>query len=138
MNKIVKLYLIGRKLYLKKIQVLPKIIRRIMRILYSCEIPFSAVIDESVVFAHNGLGVTINASTEIGERTVIYQNVTIGNRRGSSGPKIGKNVLIGANAVIIGNITVGDNAKIGAGALVVHDIPSGATVISEPSRIIEK
>ena len=138
MDKIVKLHLWGKKLSQKKIPLLPKLIKRMMRVLYSCEVPYTCRIDESVVFAHNGLGVTINASSVIGAGTVIYQNVTIGNRKGSKGPKIGKNVLIGANAVIIGDITIGDNCKIGAGALVVKDVPEGATVVSTPASVIVK
>ena len=97
--------------------------------MYSCEIPFTCKIDKSVIFEHNALGVVINEKAEIGENCDIYQNVTIGNRKGSGAPKIGKNVLIGAGAIIIGDIVIGDNAKIGAGAIVVKSIPENSTVV---------
>ena len=73
----------------------------------------------------------------IGEDCRIYQNVTIGevNRKA---PIIGRNCLIGAGAIILGDIKIGENVKIGAGAVVSTDIPDNCTVVSQPIRIIER
>lgn len=97
--------------------------------------------EKNVQFMHP-VGVVINKQSEIGENTLILQNVTIGKGKfnsetGRSSPKIGKNVKIYANAVIIGGITVGDDAVIGAGSVVLHDVPAGATVAGNPARIIK-
>lgn len=137
MNKIIKLYKRSRKFYLKKILFLAVIIKKYIRFVYSCEIPFTADISDTVVFAHNGLGVVINSSTKIGDNTIIYQNVTLGNRNSSKGPIIGNNCLIGANALILGDIIIGDNVKIGAGAIVVKNVPSNSTIISDAAKIIK-
>lgn len=72
----------------------------------------------------------------IGENTAIYQNVTIGGRGRSGCPVIGKNVFIGAGAVIMGGITIGDNARIGANAVVIHDVPDNSTAVGVPARNI--
>lgn len=86
---------------------------------------------------HGLHGIFISRYAEIGENCCIYQNVTIGevNRKA---PIIGNNCLIGAGAVIIGNIKIGNDVKIGAGAVVSTDVPDGCTVVSQPMRIIER
>lgn len=86
---------------------------------------------------HGLHGIYISRYARIGENCWIYQNVTVGevNRRA---PRVGDNCLIGAGAVLVGDITIGDGAKIGAGAVVCTDVPAGATVVSQPSRILEK
>ena len=76
---------------------------------------------------------------KIGNYLDIRQFVTIGvksNNKAKDCPKIGNNVFIGANAVIIGNITIGDNAIIGAGAVVVKDVPANAICVGNPCRIV--
>ena len=67
----------------------------------------------------------------------ISRNVTIGEIRGKA-PQIGRNCLIGAGAVVVGDIRIGDGAKIGAGAVVCTDVPEGCTVVAPPSRIIRR
>jgi len=128
---------IARWLYLKNIAVLPSIFNRLTRLLYSCEIPYTAEIDNSVVFAHKGLGVVIGHDTKIGENTKILQNVTIGGKSGvRANPIIGKNVLIGAGACILGDIKIGDGAQIGANAVVVKDVEPNSTVVGIPAKRI--
>ena len=68
-------------------------------------------------------------------RCKIYQNVTIGS---GLGPKIGDDVIIGANAVVLGNIIVGNGAKIGAGAVVVKDVTPGVAIVGVPGKEIKK
>lgn len=86
---------------------------------------------------HGLHGVFISRYARIGENCRIYQNVTIGevNRQA---PVIGDNCLIGAGAVIIGNIKIGNNVKIGAGAVVEKDVPDDCTVVSRSARLIER
>lgn len=131
-------YNISRWLYLKRVPILPKVFSRLTRIVYSCEIPYTAEIHPSVIFSHKGLGVVIGHDTIIGENTKILQNVTIGGRNGiRANPKIGSNVLIGANASVLGDVNVHNNSKIGANAVVIKDVPENSTAIGVPAKIIK-
>jgi Serine acetyltransferase len=91
-----------------------------------------------VPFMPHGLhGVYISRYAQIGIDCRIYQSVTIGEVNGKA-PKIGDHCLIGAGAVIIGDIQVGSNVKIGAGTVVSQTIPPNCTVVAQPPRIIER
>lgn len=96
---------------------------------YHCCISSGAIIDNTVRFPHP-LGIVIGDGSVIGKNTVIYQNVTIGrkNRDVSEYPKIGNNVIIYANSVVIGNVSIGDNAVIGCNSVVLRDVKEGETV----------
>lgn len=110
------------------------------RIVYACDIGVTAHIAESCTFYHCGLGVVIGNSAVIGENCDIYQNVTIGARETIDGehpnPRIGNNVMIGAGAILLGDITIGDGAVIGAGAVVLRSVPEKAVVAGNPAKII--
>ena len=82
------------------------------------------------------LGIVIGENVKIGYNTTIYQNVTLGQNRGSY-PVIGNNVIIYANAVIIGDIKIGDNAIIGANSVVLKDVPPNTIVAGSPARTIK-
>ena len=84
---------------------------------------------------HGLHGIYISRYASIGSGCRIYQNVTIG-EVGGKAPRIGDGCLIGANAVLVGDIRVGSHARIGAGAVVSTDIPAGATVVAQPPRVI--
>lgn len=86
---------------------------------------------------HGLHGVYISRYASVGAGCRIYQNVTIG-EVGGRAPRIGDGCFIGAGAQIVGDITIGNNAKIGAGAVVFTDVPDGATVVAQPPRIITK
>jgi serine O-acetyltransferase len=132
------LFRVSYWLHTKKTPIIPAIIQRIIRIIYSCELPYYSKIGKNVMFVHNGLGVVIHPDAEIGEETRIYQNVSIAGRNGRGVPKIGKRVFIGAGACILGSVTVEDDAVIGANAVVISDVPKGATAIGVPAKIISK
>ena len=89
------------------------------------------------VLPHGLHGVFISRYAVVGARCKIYQNVTIGEVDGKA-PTIGPDCLIGAGAVLVGDIRVGRNVRIGAGAVVCRDIPDGSTVVAPPSRILER
>ncbi|MGV3004497.1 serine O-acetyltransferase [Aerococcus urinaeequi] len=130
--------------YKHKIPLIPKFIRIFNRLVFSCDIPANLNISSDIVYAHHGLGIVINQNAKIQSNTKILHGVTIGGSgktRHYDGenivaPIIGKGVLIGSHAQIIGPIIVGDNAIIGAGAVVTKDVPPGATVVGNPARIL--
>ena len=136
---IYKLYKTENFLYRHKMTFIAVILRGIIRVLFSCDIPYKAKIGKGTQFPHLGLGVLIHPNATIGENCKILQGVNIGGRSGyDKVPIIGNNVLIGAQALILGPITIGDNAQIGAGAVVIHDVPANTTVVGNPAREIIK
>lgn len=95
------------------------------------------VIKSNPSLPHGLHGIFISRYAEIGENCCIYQNVTIG-EVDRKAPIIGDNCLIGAGAVVIGDIKIGNNVKIGAGAVVNSNVPDGCTIVSQPMRMIER
>lgn len=128
----------ANKAYRKKIPILPGIIIRIVRVLFSCDIPYQTEIGKGTVFIHNGLGTVIHEKTKIGKYNKIMQNVTIGGRNGRGAPIIGDFCFIGAGACVMGDIKIGDNVIIGANAVVTKSIPSNAVVAGIPAKIIKE
>ncbi|WP_133965213.1 serine O-acetyltransferase [Eubacterium limosum] len=128
----------ARTKYIKKSRtLLPRILVKLNRIVFACDIPYTADIDESVYFYHNALGVVIHAKAKIGKNSCLYQNVTIGGRGEAGAPQIGNNVMMYANSCILGNIKIGNNVIIGAGAIVIQDIPDNCVVVGNPAKIIK-
>lgn len=92
-------------------------------------------------FIDHGSGVVIGETAEIGDDVLMYQGTVLGGTSISKGkrhPTLGNNIVVGAGAIVLGNITIGDGAKIGAGAVVVRSVPEGATVVGVPGRIVEE
>jgi serine O-acetyltransferase len=93
------------------------------------------------VFIDHGMGVVIGETAEIGDDCTIYQGVTLGGTslyRGTKRhPTLGRNVVVSAGAKVLGGFTVGDGAKIGSNAVVLKEVPAGATVVGIPGRIVE-
>lgn len=138
-DKVYSIYKVSNFLYKKRVPIIPNILMRYIRLRFSCYLPFTASLEEGVRFGHNALGVVVHEQAVIGQNTKIYQNVTIGGRNGSKGcPIIGKNVFIGAGAVLLGDIQIGDNAMIGANAVVLDSVPPNCTAVGVPARIINK
>jgi len=91
------------------------------------------------VFIDHGMGIVIGETAEIGDDCTLYHGVTLGGvkwERVKRHPTLGRKVVIGAGAKILGPILVGDGAKIGSNAVVVRDIPAGATAVGIPARIV--
>lgn len=83
-------------------------------------------------------GIVIGEDVRVGSDVTIYQNVTLGSsdRGAGSYPTIGDNVIIFANAVIVGRVNIGEGARIGAGAVVLKDVPAHATAVGNPARVL--
>lgn len=133
-----KCFLLMKWLYLKKVPVIPDFIKIYIRIVFSCDIPYTVEIGKDVVFWHNGLGVVIRKNAKIGSGTSIYQHVTIGGRNRPGAPVIGNNVFIGPGACILGKIHIGDGASIGPNAVVIHDVPANSLVFSPLATVKKK
>ena len=91
-------------------------------------------------FIDHGMGVVIGETAEIGDDCTLYHGVTLGGtswNKGKRHPTLGNGVVIGAGAKVLGPVTVGDGAKIGSNAVVVKDVPPGATAIGIPARNVE-
>lgn len=100
-----------------------------------CCIPnLDRLLENGCKFPHP-IGIVIVKGVSIGKNCRIFQNVTIGSKNGKI-PTIGNNVCIYPNSVIFGDITIGDNAIIGAGAVVLKDVPANAIVAGNPAKII--
>jgi len=93
------------------------------------------------LFIDHGMGVVIGETAEVGENVTIYQSAVLGGRgkeKGKRHPTIGNNVVIAAGAKILGSFTVGEGARIGAGAVVLKDVPPHCTVVGVPGRIVRE
>jgi serine O-acetyltransferase len=89
-------------------------------------------------FIDHGAGVVIGETAEIGDDVLMYQGAVLGgtsSEHTKRHPTIGNGVVIGANAVILGNITVGDEVKVGSGSVVIESVPAGATIVGVPGRV---
>ena len=121
-----------------KIPVLPRLISQISRFFTGIEIHPGAKIGKGFFIDH-GMGVVIGETSEIGDNCTIFQGVTLGGtgkERGKRHPTLRNNVVIGAGASILGDITIGDSSYIGAGSVVTKDVPPTSTVVGVPGRII--
>ena len=120
------------------VPVLPRLISHISRFLTGIEIHPGAKIGEGFFIDH-GMGVVIGETSIIGDNVTLYQGVTLGGtsqQHKKRHPTLGNNVVVGVGAQLIGNITIGDDSKVGAGSVVVNSVPPHATVVGVPGRIV--
>jgi len=117
-----------------------RFVSQLARWLTGVEIHPGAVIGNNVFIDH-GMGVVIGETAEIGDGCTIYQGVTLGGTSLEKGakrhPTLGRNVVVGAGAKVLGGFTVGDGAAVGSNAVVTKPVPPGATAVGIPARIIQ-
>jgi len=125
-------------LYRLGIPFLPRFISHFARFLTGIEIHPGAQIGKGVFIDH-GMGVVIGETAIVGDYSLIYQGVTLGGTGKESGkrhPTLGECVVVGAGAKVLGNIQIGNDVRIGAGSVVLRDVPSDCTVVGVPGRIV--
>ena len=133
------MYRISHLFYNKKLFFIARLISQISRFITGTEIHPGAKIGEGILIDH-GMGVVIGETAEVGNRVTIYHGTTLGGTGkdiGKRHPTVGNDVVIGAGAKILGPVNIGSNVKIGANAVVVKDVPSGATVVGIPGKVIK-
>jgi len=128
---------VSHKLHRAGFTLLARILSQVNRALTGIEIHPGAQIGRRCFIDH-GMGVVIGETTEIGDDVLLYQGVTLGGtgkEKGKRHPTIGNSVVIGTGAKILGNITIGNHSKIGAGSVVIHSVPDNSTVVGVPGRV---
>jgi serine O-acetyltransferase len=118
-------------------------VKRLGALLYHNSLPINASVSPDIRFEHHGFGVIVHDNVVIGRRVKIFHHVTLAVRSWAGVPAeliIEDDVVIGANAVVITpvgiSLRIGRAARIGAGAVVTHDVPAGATVVSAEPRVL--
>ena len=134
-----QLHRIAHALWKAQLQWLARFLSHVTRFLTGVEIHPGARIGRRVFIDH-GMGVVIGETAEIGDDCTLYHGVTLGGvswNQGKRHPTLGKGVVVGAGAKILGPFIVGDGAKVGSNSVVVKPVPAGATVVGIPARIVE-
>jgi len=133
-----EIHRLAHALYERRVPLMPRLISHVGRFLTGIEIHPGARIGERLFIDH-GMGVVIGETAEIGDDCHLYQGVTLGGtstRHEKRHPTLADNVVVGAGAELIGAIYVGENARIGAGSVVVTNVPANATVVGVPGHIV--
>lgn len=138
--KVMLHYRIAHKLYLRKHYFLARWISQRAVRKTGIEIHPGATIGKGFFIDH-GNGVIIGETAEIGDNVTLFQGVTLGGtgkEHGKRHPTIGNNVMVSAGAKVLGSFTVGDNSKIGAGSVVLEEVPPNSTVVGVPGRVVKR
>jgi serine O-acetyltransferase len=125
-------------LWKRDLVLAPRLLSHLNRFLTGVEIHPGAQIGRRVFIDH-GMGVVIGETAEIGDSCVIYKGVVLGGVsqvRVRRHPRLGKRVVVGSNACVLGAVDVGDGARIGSGSVVIRDVPEEATVVGVPGRVV--
>lgn len=129
---------VSHRLWRWRLKLLARVLSQLTRWFTGIEIHPGATIGKRFFIDH-GMGVVIGETAEIGDDCTLYHGVTLGGTswdRAKRHPTLGKNVVVGAGAKILGPITIGDNARVGSNSVVVKDVPADATVVGIPGRIV--
>ena len=130
----------SHKLWKFNLPLLPRLISQTTRFITGVEIHPGAKIGKGVFIDH-GMGVVIGETSEIGDRCLLYQGVTLGGTGKETGkrhPTLEANVVVGAGAKVLGDIRIGTNTRIGAGSVVVKNVESNSTVVGIPGRVVHQ
>ncbi|GAB4539552.1 MAG: serine O-acetyltransferase [Pleurocapsa sp.] len=134
------LHRIANWLWHSRVPLIPRFLSHLGRFLTGIEIHPGATIGKGVFIDH-GMGVVIGETAIVGDYCLIYQNVTLGGtgkQTGKRHPTLDKNVVVGAGAKVLGNINIGHNVRVGAGSIVLRDVPNDCTVVGIPGRIVSR
>ena len=129
---------VANVLYRSGVPLVPRLIAQVARFWTGVEIHPGATIGNGVFIDH-GMGVVIGETAEVGDDCTIYHGVTLGGtslQRTKRHPTLGRGVIVGSGAAVLGAITLGDHSRVGANSVVVKDVPAGATVVGIPGRIV--
>mgnify|MGYP002624621727 CR=1 FL=1 len=136
----VSMYRESHELWLKGEKEKAKEINLKAHQLTGCDIHPGATIGKRF-FVDHATGVVIGETTIIGDDVMLYQGVTLGGvstKKGKRHPTLGNHIVIGCNASVLGNINIGNNVRIGAGSVVLKDVPDDSTVVGVPGRIVKQ
>lgn len=134
------LYRVAHILWNLGLPFLPRFISHVARLITGIEIHPGATVGQGVFIDH-GMGVVIGETAIVGDFSLIYQGVTLGGTGKETGkrhPTLGTQVVVGAGAKVLGNIQIGNNVRIGAGSVVLRDVPSDCTVVGVPGRVVHR
>ncbi|MCG7343323.1 serine O-acetyltransferase [Sporosarcina sp. ACRSL] len=129
---------VAHALYKKNFLFLARFISQVSRFFTGIEIHPGATIGRRLFIDH-GMGIVIGETCEIGDDVTLYQGVTLGGtgkEKGKRHPTLGNNVLVASGAKVLGSITIGENSKIGAGSVVLIDVPADSTVVGIPGKVV--
>jgi serine O-acetyltransferase len=135
----ISLYRFGRLSRRYKLVPLQRLAEAMNILVFSASIAARAEIGDGTVCEHRGIGVVVHPGAVIGRRCRILPHVVVGGRGGdgrTGAPQIGDDVLIGTGAKILGPVTIGDGARVGANAVVIEDVPAGATAVGIPASVL--
>jgi serine O-acetyltransferase len=125
------------RLWARGWRTIARLVSHVARFLTGIEIHPAAKLGGGLFIDH-GMGVVIGETAEVGENVTLLQGVTLGGtslKREKRHPTLGNNVVVGAGASVLGALTIGDNSRIGAGSVVVRDVPANAVVVGVPGRV---
>ncbi len=132
------LHRLAHALHRRRVPFLPRLISQLSRFLTGIEIHPGARIGRGFFIDH-GMGVVIGETAEIGDWVMLYQDVTLGGtgkQKGKRHPTLHDHVVVGVGAIVLGDITIGEGARVGGGAVVVKDVPPHATAVGVPARVV--
>lgn len=138
--KVMLHYRLAHKLYIKKHYFLARFVSQRGVRKTGIEIHPGAQIGKGLFIDH-GNGVIIGETAILGDNVTLYQGVTLGGtgkEHGKRHPTVGNNVMISAGAKVLGSFTIGDNSKIGAGSVVLEEVPPGSTVVGVPGHVVKR
>ncbi|WP_303968426.1 serine O-acetyltransferase [Sporosarcina ureae] len=129
---------IAHAFYKRNLRFLARVVSQVSRFFTGIEIHPGAVIGRRLFIDH-GMGVVIGETCEIGDDVTLYQGVTLGGTGKEGGkrhPTLHDNVLVASGAKVLGSITVGENSKVGAGSVILKEVPPNSTVVGIPGKIV--
>ncbi|WP_301110059.1 serine O-acetyltransferase [Sporosarcina sp.] len=129
---------IAHSFYKRNLRFMARVVSQVSRFFTGIEIHPGAVIGRRLFIDH-GMGVVIGETCEIGDDVTLYQGVTLGGTGKEGGkrhPTLENNVLVASGAKVLGSITIGENSKVGAGSVILKEVPPNSTVVGIPGKIV--